>query len=154
VVQSVNAAESSIRGVEAGVGIRVSEDVSARAVLNYTWGEQQVSGYDEEPAGRIPPLNGSVTVSYDKGGDYLLESWFRFASDQDRLSARDVGDVRINPQGTPGWVSIGASVQKEYARNWLLALRFDNLLDKRYRVHGSGLDAPGRNLTLSVRRSW
>jgi outer membrane receptor protein involved in Fe transport len=154
VVQSVNAAESSIRGVEAGVDIRVSEDIGARAVLNYTWGEQQISGDGEEPAGRIPPLNGNVTITYDKGGDYRMMSWLRFAAEQDRLSARDIGDVRINPQGTPAWVSIGASIQKEYARNWRLSLSLDNLLDKRYRVHGSGLDAPGRNLTLSVRRNW
>ena len=27
-------------------------------------------------------------------------------------------------------------------------------LDKRYRDHGSGIDAPGRNLTFSVRHRW
>jgi outer membrane receptor protein involved in Fe transport len=154
VVQSVNAAESSIHGAEAGIDIRISESIGVRAVLNYTWGEQQISGDDEEPAGRIPPLNGNVTLTYDKAGDYRLMSWLRFAAEQDRLSARDIGDVRIDPEGTPGWVSVGASIQKEYARNWRLSLSLDNLLDKRYRVHGSGLDAPGRNLTLSVRRNW
>jgi len=154
VVQSVNAAESSIRGVEAGVDIQVNEDINARAVVNYTWGEQEVSGNDEEPADRIPPLNGNISVSYDAGGDYRMQGWVRFAGEQDRLSARDVRDVRIDPQGTPGWASIGASIEREYARNWLLSASLDNLLDKRYREHGSGLDAPGRNLTLTARRSW
>ncbi len=41
IVQSVNAAESSIRGVETGIDFRISDALSARAVLNYTWGEQQ-----------------------------------------------------------------------------------------------------------------
>jgi len=154
VVQSVNAAESSIRGVEAGLDVRISDALSARAVLNYSWGEQEVSGDPAEPADRIPPLNGDFTLSYDAGGDYRLESWLRFADAQDRLSARDVRDSRIDPDGTPGWAVIGARLEKEYAQDWLLALSVDNLLDKRYRVHGSGLDAPGRNLTLSVRRLW
>jgi len=154
VVQSVNAAESSIRGVEAGLNVRVSDAVSAGAVLNHTWGEQEVSGSDAEPAERIPPLNGSVSLFYDAGNDYQLEGWVRFADAQDRLSARDVSDVRIDPQGTPGWVVIGARLQKEYARHWRLSVAFDNLLDKRYRVHGSGLDAPGRNLTISARYTW
>jgi outer membrane receptor protein involved in Fe transport len=154
VVQSVNAAESSIRGVEAGIEVRVGEDINAHAVLNYTWGEQQVSGDDEEPADRVPPLNGRISVVYDAGGNCRMESWVRFASDQDRLSARDVRDVRIDPQGSPGWVSIGTSVQREYARDWLLSVSLDNLLDKRYRDHGSGIDAPGRNLTFSVRHRW
>ena len=154
IVQSVNATASSIRGVEAGIDVRVSEDIDARAVLNYTWGEQRIAGSDEEPSGRIPPLNGSITVSWHAGGNYRLASWIHFAGDQDRLSARDISDVRIDPEGTRGWASIGARLQKEYAQNWLLAVSLDNLLDKRYRVHGSGLDAPGRNLTLSVNHSW
>jgi len=153
VVQSVNAAETSIRGVEADLNYQVNDIVSARAFLNYTWGEQEVSGSETEPAGRIPPLNGSFSLAYDASSQYLLEGWVRFASDQDRLSARDVRDVRIDPQGTPGWVVIGARLQKEYAQNWWFSITFDNLLDKRYRVHGSGIDAPGRNLTISARYS-
>ncbi|MGB5332341.1 MAG: TonB-dependent receptor [Woeseiaceae bacterium] len=154
IVQSVNAAESSIRGVEAGLEVRMGDDINARGVLNYTWGEQQVSGNDTEPAGRIPPLNGELVVSWDAGGDFRFESWLRFAANQDRLSARDVSDVRIDPEGTPGWVVTGASVQKSFAQDWLISVSLDNLLDKRYRVHGSGLDAAGRNLGISVRRSW
>ena len=154
VVQSVNAAESSIRGVEAGVDVRISDALSARAVLNYSWGEQEVSGSDAEPADRIPPLNGNVALSYDAGRNYRLESWVRFADAQDRLSARDIRDSRIDPQGTPGWAIIGARLEKEYAQRWLLSVAVNNLLDKRYRVHGSGLDAPGRNLMISARYNW
>lgn len=154
VVQSVNAAESSIRGVEASLNYRVSNVVTTRAILNYTWGEQALAGSDTEPAGRIPPLNGSVSLSYDASSDYQLDAWVRFASDQDRLSARDLSDVRIDPRGTAGWVVIGARLQKEYARQWRLSIALDNLLDKRFRVHGSGLDAPGRNLSISARYNW
>jgi outer membrane receptor protein involved in Fe transport len=153
VVQSVNAADSSIHGVEAALSYRLSDVVSARAILNYTRGEQKVSGNAAEPAGRIPPLNGSISLAYDASNDYELEGWVRFASNQDRLSARDVADIRIDPQGTPGWAVIGARLQKVYAQNWWFSISVDNLLDKRFRVHGSGLDAPGRNLTISARYS-
>ena len=98
-------------------------------------------------------MNGSISLTYDASSDCQLEGWVRFASNQDRLSARDVRDVRIDPQGTPGWAVIGARLQKEYAQNWWLSITLDNLLDKRFRVHGSGLDAPGRNLTISARYS-
>ena len=154
IVQGINAAESSIRGLEAGLDIRFSDNISARAVFNYAWGEQKVSGDVTEPAGRIPPFNGDVVLSYDVGGDYRLDGWLRFAGDQDRLSARDASDVRIDPEGTPGWIVIGGRVQKPFAQDWLLSVSLDNLLDKRYRVHGSGLDAAGRNLSIGVRRSW
>ncbi len=154
IVQAVNAAESTIRGVEAGANFIVSDNIELRGVLNYTWGEQEVQGGDDEPADRIPPLTGSVTLTYDSGGNHRLQSWIRFADEQDRLSARDVRDSRIDPDGTDGWVVLGARVDCQPDPDWLLSLGIDNVFDERYRVHGSGLDAPGRNLSLSVRRNW
>jgi outer membrane receptor protein involved in Fe transport len=154
IVQSVNAAESSIRGVETGIDLRISDALSARAVLNYTWGEQQAVANVTEPADRIPPFNGKLALSYDNGSDYRLESWLRFADGQDRLSARDVRDTRIDPQGTPGWAVAGVRLQKNHQDRWLFSVTLDNLLDKRYRVHGSGLDAPGQNLMMGARYSW
>jgi len=154
VVQSVNAAESSIRGVEAGADIRISEALSARTVLNYTWGEQQAAGSDTEPADRIPPPNGNIILTYDNGSTYRFEGWVRFADGQDRLSARDVRDTRIDPQGTPGWVVAGAKVQRDFSERWSFSLTLDNILDRRYRVHGSGLDAPGRSLMFGAGYNW
>jgi outer membrane receptor protein involved in Fe transport len=154
VVQSVNAAKSSIRGAEAALQYQLSGALSAHAMLNYTWGEQQVAGSATEPAERMPPLNGSVSLRYDTGNDYQLEGWLRYASNQDRLSELDVGDVRIDPRGTPGWVVVGVRAQKELAQNWWLSLALDNLLDQRYRNHGSGLDAAGRNVMFSARFTW
>ena len=154
VVQAVNAAESTIRGVEAGLSIEFSEAIRARSVLNYTWGEQEIGGGDTEPGDRIPPLNGSFTVTYDPGGAYQLDAWMRFALVQDRLSARDVRDSRIDPSGTDGWIVLGARADWQPDPNWLLSLGIDNLLDERYRAHGSGLDAPGRSFSFSARRSW
>lgn len=151
IVQSVNAADSTLRGVEAGADFDLTESISVSAVLNYTWGEQRVAGSPTEPADRIPPLSGRLDIAYDAGSDVRLQGWLRFAGEQDRLSARDVRDVRIDPTGTSGWAILGAQASWDYRRDWQFTLGFDNLLDKRYRMHGSGLDAPGRNLSLSVR---
>jgi outer membrane cobalamin receptor len=37
---------------------------------------------------------------------------------------------------------------------WRMTVRLENLLDGRYRVHGSGIDSVGRNLYLSVQTNW
>ena len=154
VVQSVNAADSTIRGFEAGASLDVSDSISVDAVLNYTWGEQRVSGESAEPGDRIPPLSGRLNVSYDAGGNVRIDAWLRFAGEQDRLSARDVSDVRIDPNGTSGWGIAGIRGSWDFRGGWDFALGIDNVFDKRYRVHGSGLDAPGRNLMISVRKTW
>ena len=154
VVQSVNAAESTIRGFEAGASVDLGESMILDAVLNYTWSEQRVPGSATEPGDRIPPLSGRLGLSYDAGGDIGLDAWLKFASEQDRLSARDVRDIRIDPNGTSGWGILGARARWDARGGWQFSLGVDNVLDKRYRVHGSGLDAPGRNLMVSVRKTF
>jgi outer membrane receptor protein involved in Fe transport len=68
--------------------------------------------------------------------------------------ARDIRDVRINPEGTAGWAILGTKASWRPNDVWQINLMADNLLDKRYRVHGSGIDSPGRNFLLSVRATW
>jgi len=154
IVQSVNAADSTIRGFEGGAGFDIGDTVSVDAVLNYTWSEQRVPGSPAEPGDRIPPLSGRLNVGYDAGGAIRLDAWLRFAGEQDRLSARDVRDSRIDPNGTSGWGILGARGTWDARGGWQFTLGIDNVFDKRYRVHGSGLDAPGRNLMVSVRKTW
>ena len=78
----------------------------------------------------------------------------QFAGAQDRLSARDVRDVRINPLGTAGWTILGARLTWDYAQDWQVTFDLDNLLDQKYREHGSGLDAPGINASVSLRHRF
>ena len=153
IVRSVNAARARIRGVEFGFEWQLTQSVVATGAINYTWGEQTVAG-QTEAADRIPPLSGRVNVAWDNGSAIRIDAWAAFADLQDRLSARDVRDVRIDPNGTAGWGIIGASATWQPNKAWTLTLGADNLLDKRYRNHGSGLDAPGRKLSVSIRRVW
>jgi outer membrane receptor protein involved in Fe transport len=154
VVQSVNAADSTIRGLEGGAGFDISDTFSIEAVLNYTWAEQRISGSSAEAGDRIPPLSGRLNIGYDGGGNFMAEAWLRFAGEQDRLSARDVRDTRIDPNGTGGWGIMGARGGWDFRGGWSFTAGIDNVFDKRYRVHGSGLDAPGRNLMISLRKTF
>ncbi len=153
IVQSVNAASAKIYGLEAGVSFELGSGLGAYVVINYARGTQTVAGV-EEPGDRVPPLNGRIELRYDLGSSWRVETWLIAAARQDRLSARDVDDVRIDPDGTAGWASAGARVQWAGDAGWRLDIGVDNLFDRRFRVHGSGIDAPGRNLSLVVRRAW
>jgi len=152
VVQSVNASSSSIRGIEAGMSANLTDRLNVNAILNYTYGDQRVAD-TEEPADRIPPLNGRIDLNYVYGDRWNFDAWLIAATGQSRLSNRDVNDVRIDPQGTPGWASLGSSATWVNAE-WQVTLGIDNLFDRQYRVHGSGIDAPGRNIFMILNRRW
>ena len=153
IVQSVNAASSKLHGIEAGLVTELTDRVQINAAVNYTRGTQRVAG-TEEPADRVPPLHGRLTVRVDVADAWQVETWLVAAAGQDRLSARDVRDVRIDPNGTPGWARFGASARWDSPGGWTATFGVDNLLDTRYRVHGSGIDAAGRNVSLTLQRSW
>jgi outer membrane receptor protein involved in Fe transport len=154
IVQSVNAAASSVHGAEAGLDIDIADNVTAHAVVNYTWGRETIGTEAAQPADRIPPLSGQFVLQVDLSAEWSAESWFKFSGDQDRLSDRDIRDVRINPEGTAGWAILGAKATWMPNDVWAVDLIVDNLLDKPYRVHASGVDATGRNLAIAVRANW
>jgi hemoglobin/transferrin/lactoferrin receptor protein len=74
-------------------------------------------------------------------------------SEQDNLSSRDIADTqRIPPGGTPGYTTLNLRSEWQVRNGLVLSVALDNLTDEEYRVHGSGVNEPGRNLIASL--SW
>ena len=118
---------------------------------------------------REPPLNGIVGVQWEPlNTQFWATLYVRGAAEQRRLNRSDIRDPRIPGKtrdpaevefddngnavdaGTPGWwtVNISGGVKlHEYTR---LTLALENLLNQRYRPHGSGVNAPGFNVSLSL----
>ena len=118
---------------------------------------------------REPPLNGMIGVQWEPLHTQFWATLFvRAAAEQRRLNRSDIRDPRIQGStrdpadvefddngnavdaGTPGWWTLnirGGVKLFEYTR---LTLGFENLLDRRYRPHGSGVNAPGFNVSVSL----
>ena len=118
---------------------------------------------------REPPLNGVIGVQWEPLDTQIWATLFvRAAAEQRRLNRSDIRDPRIQGStrdpaevefddngnavdaGTPGWWTLnvrGGVKLFEYTR---LTLAFENLLDRRYRPHGSGVNAPGFNVSVSL----
>lgn len=150
VVRSENLAEVSLWGVEAGLRWQPAPGTRAYLTVNYTRGEERERAAAALPADRVPPLNGTLGVAFDLGEAFTLEPFLFFAAGQDRLSPRDASDPRIDPLGTPGWVTLNLAAGWRISASLRLDLLLENLGDKAYREHGSGIDAPGRNLGLRL----
>jgi outer membrane receptor protein involved in Fe transport len=150
IVRSENRNSVEIYGIEAGAYWAINEQLRAYAVFNYTHGEEQGDDGPAFPADRIPPLNGKLGLEYLFRDNWRLEPYLLFAQEQDRLSPRDVRDPRINPEGTSDWATINVLLDWQATDSLQLGLRFENITDKAYREHASGIDAAGRNIGLWV----
>ena len=118
---------------------------------------------------REPPLNGILGIQWEPmNTQYWATLYVRGAAEQRRLNRSDIRDPRMPGKtrdpaevefdsngyavdaGTPGWwtLNIRGGVRLfEYTR---LTLTLENLLDRRYRPHGTGVNAPGFNVSLSL----
>lgn len=147
-VQSRNIAGARYYGFESGYRWRPRPPLLAYASLNYTWGEETQDGASS-PANRVPPLNGQLGGLW-QAGTYSCEAYVLFADRQDRLAPSDLSDPRIDPDGTGGWATVNLRGGWKPAQNWRLQLDTLNLLDQKYREHGSGIEAPGRGLVATA----
>lgn len=154
IVQSRNLAEADIWGLEAAATVELNKELALDAMINYSRGEEKDSGSPTVPADRIPPLNGRVGLRYVPDEAFTIEPFIVFADSQTRLSPRDIRDVRIDPNGTSGWLTANIRVTWQPDERWSISAGLDNIFDKQYRHHGSGLDAVGRNLIVSFETTW
>ncbi|MFY0527059.1 TonB-dependent receptor domain-containing protein [Archangium gephyra] len=110
-----------------------------------------------EPFNKSPPLNGLVRATWEPVDFAFVEGVFQWAANQERLSAADREDIRICPespgcQGTPGWGAVHLRAGARW-RWFTTTLELRNLTDASYRFHASGVDAPGRSVTLALEGS-
>ena len=110
----------------------------------------------EVPLSRIAPLTGGATLRWQSRRGRRRGLWAEAgivaASRQDRLSPRDrLDDTRIPPGGTPGYTVATLRAGLEFRPGLEAALRLENVTDEDYRIHGSGINEPGRSLVLVLR---
>ncbi len=141
-----NIGQAQINGCELAGEYLLSPCWSAYGNFWYTLGQNTTAN---EPVSRIPPTQGTVGLRYrDPCGDRWFDVYGWLVDRQDRLSARDIRDSRIPDGGTPGYGTLNFRVGQRVTRSQLISVNLFNVLDKAYRVHGSGVDGPGITATL------
>lgn len=150
IVQSANLNSVTLVGAEAGGRWHVSKWLEVSSTFTFTWGEEKFPNGQQTPADRIPPPTGRVRAFVQLNSRLWVEPYLEYAFSQRRLSARDREDPRINPQGTPGWLTVSSRVGWEIHRDVLMRLSVENVFDKTYRQHGSGMNAPGLNAIVTL----
>ena len=156
-VTKKNAGDGYVTGVELTLGYQVAEDWHAR--LTGSWMEGKVDAYptsDPEEKrdyiSRLMPLTGEAAVRWQPaGGSFWLEAVVDAAEKADRLSADDRRDTqRIPPGGTPGYAVLTLRGGIDLLEDLALTVALENVTDEDYRIHGSGVNEPGRNLVVQA----
>jgi len=171
VVQRINSSSGLFWGIEGTAVLGPWFNTELWARLAWVRAEVENQAGEVYPARRIPPLMGAAGVRYQpayKG--FYAEIFTRFAGRQARLHPSDESDLRIceDPDnlgntygdggmkcsGTEGWITLNLRGGYRFDRWLRLDLAATNLTDELYRYHGSGIDAPGVGLSISLVGSY
>ena len=139
-------------GFEMQLAWRFQENEAHRTVLqtHASW----IRGWNEtsdEPMRRMPPLMAYLGLRRDfLHSRTWIEGFAQAAGKQDQLAAGDIVDNRIPDGGTPGWMTLNLRSGWQISRHLEGVAGLYNILDARYRIYGSGLDAPGINAVFSI----
>jgi hemoglobin/transferrin/lactoferrin receptor protein len=156
-----NSGDGSAQGLELQARYRLSDDWAVFG--NLTWMDGDVETYPDsstvlvkEPLDRLMPLQAYLGLHWEPAGsDHWLAMLLSTAGNADKLSTRDVADTdRIPAGGTPGYAILSLRGGWHVSDDWRVSIAAENVLDKNYRVHGSGLNEPGRNLLVTLFRRF
>lgn len=140
-----NIESSFIKGAEATIICRLGANIWLSSNANYTYGQNLTK---KEPMRRIPPLFGQNKIEWNQGL-FQFSLIHHYAGKQNRLAQGDIDDNRIGKLGTPQWNTFNA--EAIYNQGPLtIKTGFINILNEKYKTHGSGIYGMGRALSATI----
>lgn len=145
--------DSSVQGVEFDGEYLLTDGWAVYGNFWYTYGRNDITG---SPLSRIPPTQGILGLRWrarDARSWLAVYTWM--VRHQDRLDqVRDITDERIPVGGTPGYATLNARAGHTLGgeQQHRVSLNLENITDKSYLVHGSGVFGTG--FTARFGYSW
>ena len=135
----------------------------ADASLTYTYGDI-IDGEDERmPLDHISPLFGRVGMTFQSKDDKAIVEFYslfngRKKLDRYNLNGEDsIGYATVKGEegrGLPAWFTLNLKASYAFNPNLTVQAGIDNLLDTKYRTFGSGINAMGRNINVTLRTTF
>ena len=156
-VTKKNSGAGYIQGVEGSCTYAFTPAWSAWAAAS--WMDGEVDAYptsapekERDTISRLMPPTAETGVRWQRpDGRCWIEGLVDAAEKADKLSADDKRDTqRIPKGGTPGYAVFTARTGARVMKNLNLTLAVENIMDEDYRIHGSGVNEPGRNFVLAA----
>jgi hemoglobin/transferrin/lactoferrin receptor protein len=140
-----NIETSYIKGAELNYAAKIDQNFDLQVNATYTYGQNVTKN---EPMRRIPPVFGQNRLAWHKKNIFLSMT-HQFAGKQERLAHDEIDDNRFGKLGTPHWnlINFDAAIKLKHLH---LNTSLINILNEKYKTHGSGVYGMGRAVGLSV----
>lgn len=152
VLSNVNKTEAYIYGTSWSFIADITNAFSITGSLNYTWGRIKTDSM-EIPLDHIPPVFGKTSLNLKltkfRGEFFILYNGWKKLQDYNPYGEDNL--AYATPVGMPSWQTLNARTSFQFTKNVQLQLACENILDRHYRVFGSGISGTGRNVAATLK---
>lgn len=152
-----NVDEAYIQGLYGAITADLSDHISFKTSLTYTYGQYKDVNKDSVMAlDHIPPMFGKTSFLYHfkkfNSEIYSIYSAAKLSRDYS-CGKEDNEAYSANPIDgyMPSWITLNVKTSYYITRNFMVSIGVENLFDTHYRVFASGISSAGRNIVASFR---
>ncbi|MFN0014472.1 MAG: TonB-dependent receptor plug domain-containing protein [Saprospiraceae bacterium] len=150
-----NKRRARLWGFQSSFAMDITARFAATATVAYTVGRIEETDGDG-PLDHIPPLHGRIGLRWHEP-IFQMEAFAVFNGKKpiaDYLLNGEDNERYAPPDGMPAWLTVNLRAGYQFLRTLSINIGVDNLLDSKYRVFASGINAPGRNIWVTARVNW
>jgi len=155
VTSNLNANEAYIYGFNSFLSADISEFVSLYSCFNYTYARIKTDSINY-PLDHIPPTFGKTSLVLKKqrfrGEFYAMYNGWKRLKDYNLKGEDNFAEATV--YGMPAWFTLNLRTSFNIHKNMMLQMSLENILDKNYRTFASGISAPGRNFSITIRNNF
>ncbi len=150
----VNASSATLYGLNMNLNAEIQKNFSFKTNLSYTFGQD----FEDIPLRHVAPFFGSTRLVYENQ-HLKIDFYVNYNGEKpfDKLAPSEQSktymyaiDDNGNPY-SPAWYTLNLKTSYRWNEHFIIFAGIGNILDHRYRPYSSGIVAPGRNFTLSLK---
>ncbi|MBI1224797.1 MAG: TonB-dependent receptor plug domain-containing protein [Bacteroidetes bacterium] len=146
---NVNVGKAKVWGITASGKFQIAHGLTLRGNITYTEGRDLTN---KVPLDHIPPLFGNTSLLYETTkffaqANFLFNGMKKLA---DYSPSGEDNEQYATPDGTPAWQTWNLYAGRQLTKMLRLQIGVENIADLNYRTFASGINAPGRNVVVSV----
>jgi hemoglobin/transferrin/lactoferrin receptor protein len=151
-----NKAKAYVFGWSAHAALKITKQLQIDGTATYTKGKYTDQKGVQMPLDHIPPFFGKVSIKHTATiwnvsiyGQF--NGWKKMA---DYNPNGEDNQQYATPEGMPSWFTLNAKLELNMGKHWQSQIALENIFDRNYRYFASGISAPGRNLSIALRKSF
>jgi hemoglobin/transferrin/lactoferrin receptor protein len=151
-----NKARAYVFGWSANATIKFTKQLILEGVATYTTGKYTDHKAVQVPLDHIPPFFGKVSIKQSSTiwNASIFGQFNGWKKINDYNPNGEDNQQYATPDGMPSWFTLNAKFELNMGKAWQTQISLENIFDANYRYFASGISAPGRNLSIALRKSF